>query len=80
MTLNNALSGIQFTLDKEKDSNSPFHDILVKRLPTGTLGTSVYRKFAHCCVVLSRVIAVCLINEVALKPVFLIYKPTAASL
>ncbi len=35
--LNNALPGIQFTLDKEKDSNLPFLDILIHRLPTGTL-------------------------------------------
>ncbi len=35
--LNNALPGIQFTLDKEKDSNLPFLDILIHHLPTGTL-------------------------------------------
>ncbi len=44
IALNNALPGIQFTLDKEKDSNLPFLDILIHRLPTGTLETSVYSR------------------------------------
>ncbi len=35
--LNNALPGIQFTLDKEKDGNLPFLDMLIHHLPTGTL-------------------------------------------
>ncbi len=34
IALNNALPGIQFILDKEKDSNLPFLDILIHRLPT----------------------------------------------
>ncbi len=33
----NALPGIQFILDKEKDSNLPFLDILVERLPASYL-------------------------------------------
>ncbi len=37
IALNNALPGIQFTLDKEKDSTLPFLDILIHSLPTGTL-------------------------------------------
>ncbi len=53
IALNNALPGIQFTLDKEKDSNLPFLDILIHRLPTGTLETSVYRKSPHSDVVLN---------------------------
>ncbi len=36
MALNNSLPGIQFTLDKEKDSNLPFRNILIHRLPTST--------------------------------------------
>ncbi len=42
MALNNALSGIQFTLEKEKDNSLPFHDILIHRLPTGTLETHTF--------------------------------------
>ncbi len=53
IALNNALPGIQFTLDKEKYSNLPFLDILIHRLPTGTLETSVYRKSTHSDVVLN---------------------------
>ncbi len=47
VALNNALPGVQVTLDKEKDSNLPFLDVFIRRLPTGTLETSVYRKFTH---------------------------------
>ncbi len=36
MALNNSLPGIQFTLDKEKDNNLPFRNILIHRLPTST--------------------------------------------
>ncbi len=52
-TLNNALPGIQFTPDKEKDSNLPFLYILSHRLPTGGLESSVYRKSTHSDVVLN---------------------------
>ncbi len=34
VALNNALPGIQFTLDKEKDRNSPFLNILFCIVPT----------------------------------------------
>ncbi len=37
MALNSALSRIQFTLDKEKDCNLPFHSILMHLLPKRTL-------------------------------------------
>ncbi len=53
IALNNVLPGIQFTLDKEKDSNLPLFDILIHRLPTGTLETFVYRKSTHSDVVLN---------------------------
>ncbi len=52
IALNNALPGIQFTLDKEKD-RTPFLNILIHRLPTGTLQISVYRKSTHSDVVLN---------------------------
>ncbi len=71
VALNNALPGIQFTLDKEKGSNSPFLDILIHRLSTCVLETSVHRKS-----ILSDVVLNFLsnspyhINKVTLKPFF----------
>ncbi len=53
VALNNALPGIQFTMDNEKCSSLPFLDVLIHRLPTGTLETSVYRKPTHSDVVLN---------------------------
>ncbi len=47
MALNNDLPRVKLTLDKEKGRSSPLLDILVYRLPTGALETSVYRMFAH---------------------------------
>ncbi len=52
IVLNNALPGIQFTLDKENDNNLHFLDRSIHHLPTGTLKTSVYRKSTHSDVVL----------------------------
>ncbi len=44
MALNNALPGIQFTLDKEKGIYLSFLDILIHRLLTCTLETSIYKR------------------------------------
>ncbi len=52
MALNNALPVIQFAPDKQDEINFPFLDILIHRLPKGTLETSVYRKSTHSDVVL----------------------------
>ncbi len=52
MALNNVLPGIQFTLDKEKNSYLHFLDILIHCLPTGTLESTVLRKPIHYNVVL----------------------------
>ncbi len=42
IALNNGLPESQFTPEKEKDSNLAFLDILIHRLPTGALETSVW--------------------------------------
>ncbi|CAI2738566.1 unnamed protein product, partial [Dicrocoelium dendriticum] len=45
--LNNAMEGIQFTMELEKERQLPFLDVLVTRTMEGELQTSVYRKGTH---------------------------------
>ena len=42
--LNNVFKGINFTIELEHEGQLPFLDIMVKRSPSNTLETSVYRK------------------------------------
>ncbi len=41
-----------YKLEKKKEGNSPFLDILIRRLPTSTKETSAYTKSTHSDVVL----------------------------
>lgn len=45
--LNNQHCDIKFTMEIENNGSLPFLDVLVKRLPDGRLGHSVYRKPTH---------------------------------
>lgn len=42
--IDNIFTGIKFTREEESNCQLPFLDVLVRRLPTGKLETSVYRK------------------------------------
>ena len=46
-TINNITNGIKFTMEKEKDGQIAFLDMLLTRTDNGTIETQVYRKETH---------------------------------
>ena len=46
-TIKNITDGITFTIEKEKDREIAFLDVLLTRTDKGTIETQVYRKKTH---------------------------------